>query len=226
MTSIGSDGDLCAVLARAGLPADNLLARRAALPAPLRDLHQRVLTSFAATGAPPAASQLAECARGHGVDLWQALRELADTELVFTDPDATAVTGAVPFAAGTSPHRVRIAGGPQAFANCAIDALGIAAMLDRDIDIASTDPHSSEAVTATSRAGGWSWRPPDAVVFVGSSGTGPITECCCPVINFFTSAGNATAYQQHHGLSGFVLTMAGAVRAGALVFGDLMREPA
>jgi hypothetical protein len=33
VTSIGSDGDLCAVLARAGLPADNLLARRAALPA-------------------------------------------------------------------------------------------------------------------------------------------------------------------------------------------------
>ena len=143
-----------------------------------------------------------------------------------TDADATAVTGAVPFAAGTSAHRVAITGGPQAFANCAIDALGIAAMLDRDITIDSTDPHSGEPVTATSRAGRWSWQPPDAVVFVGSRGTGPLTQCCCPVINFFTSAARATSYQQQHGLSGVVLSMAQAAHAGALIFGDLLHDPA
>lgn len=225
MISSDSDGDLPAVLARAGLPADNLLARRAALPAPLQDLHQLVLTNFATTGAPPTAVQLAERARAHGVDLRHGLRQLADTELVFTDPDATAVTGAVPFAAGASTHRVHIAGGPQTFANCAIDALGIAAMLNRDIDIASTDPHSRETVTATCHSGQWSWHPPAAVVFLGSRGTGPITQRCCPVINFFTSADHATAYQHHHGLSGVVLTMTQAGRAGALIFGDLMREP-
>lgn len=225
MTSSDSPGDLATVLARAGLPADNLLARRAVLPAHLRDLHQLVLAGFAATGAPPAAAELAAWARAHGVDLRHALRELGDTELVFTDPGATAVTGAVPFAAGTSAHRVGIAGGPQAFANCAIDALGIAVMLDRDIDVASTDPHSGEPVTATSRAGQWSWQPPDAVVFVGSRGTGPITQCCCPVINFFTSAEHATAHQQRHNMAGVVLSMTQAAHAGALIFGDLMREP-
>jgi Alkylmercury lyase len=111
-------------------------------------------------------------------------------------------------------------------ANCAIDALGIAAMLDRDIDINSTDPHSGAPVAATSRAGRWSWQPADAVVFVGSRGTGPITQCCCPVINFFTSAQHATTYQQRHGLSGVVINMAQAAHAGALIFRDLMREPA
>ncbi|GAA0469377.1 hypothetical protein Aca07nite_27960 [Actinoplanes capillaceus] len=226
MTSSGSDGDLATVLARAGLPADNLLARQAALPAPLRDLHRLVLAGFAATGAPPAPADLDAWASVHGVDLRHALRELGDTELVFTDADATAVTGAVPFAAGVSAHRVAIAGGPQAFANCAVDALGIAAMLDRDITITSTDPGSGEPVTATSRAGRWSWQPPDAVVFVGSRGTGPITQCCCPVINFFTSVAHATGYQQQHGLSGVVLGMAQAARAGALIFGGLLRDPA
>lgn len=226
MTSSGSDGDLATVLARAGLPADNLLARQAALPAPLRDLHRLVLAGFAATGAPPAPADLDAWASVHGVDLRHALRELGDTELVFTDADATAVTGAVPFAAGVSAHRVAIAGGPQAFANCAVDALGIAAMLDRDITITSTDPGSGELVTATSRAGRWSWQPPDAVVFVGSRGTGPITQCCCPVINFFTSVAHATGYQQQHGLSGVVLGMAQAARAGALIFGGLLRDPA
>lgn len=225
MTSSDSDGDLATVLARAGLPADNLLGRQAALPAPLRDLHRQVLAGFAATGAPPAPAELAGWANAHGVDLRHALRKLGDTELVFTDPDATAVTGAVPFAAGTSAHRVNIIGGPKAFANCAVDALGIAAMLDRDITIDSTDPHSGEPVTAANRAGQWSWQPPDAVVFVGSRGTGPITQCCCPVINFFTSAAHATAYQQQHGLSGVVLSMAQAAHAGALIFGDLLHDP-
>ncbi|MFY1573280.1 alkylmercury lyase family protein [Verrucosispora sp. WMMD703] len=183
------------------------------------------MASFATTGAPPPTSQLADSARAHGVDLPDTLRELSHTELVFTDPDTSVVTGAVPFAAGASPHRVRIASGPQAFANCAIDALGIAAMLNRDIDITSTDPHSGEPITATSRTGQWIWHPQTAVVFVGSRGTGPITQSCCPVINFFTNTDHATAYQHRHDLSGVVLTMPQAVRAGALIFGDLMREP-
>ena len=63
------------MLARAGLPADNLLARRAALPAPRRDLHQRVLTSFAAAGALPAASQLADWAHAHATMLTVTCRE-------------------------------------------------------------------------------------------------------------------------------------------------------
>lgn len=39
MNSSDSDGDLATMLSCAGLPPDNLLTRRAALPAPLRDLH-------------------------------------------------------------------------------------------------------------------------------------------------------------------------------------------
>ena len=80
--------------------------------------------------------------------------------LVFAIAEATAVTRGVPFAAGNaSTHRVQIGGGPTVAANCAVDTLGIPAMLGRDAEIHSTDPHSGEPVVATSRRGSWRWQP-------------------------------------------------------------------
>ncbi len=97
-------------------------------------------------------------------------------------------------------------------------------MLGRDTDVRSTDPVTGEPVRAVARGGQWSWEPPQAVVFVGSNGPGSITDSCCPVINFFASAGKAAAYQQQHGLRGEVLSLPDAARAAALIFGGLMQR--
>lgn len=227
MTEIPSIADRLNV---AGLPADDLLSRRAALPGPVQQLHRHILEGIATTGTPPTRAQLTGWAGELGIELSPALRALADAELVFTDTQGTTVTGGVPFAAdNVSVHRVRIVGGPAVAANCAVDALGIPAMLGRDAEILSSDPHNGEPVVATSQAGTWRWRPESAVVFVGSNGSsGPLTQSCCPVINFFTDEDNARAYQRQHHLEGDVLTMPEAAEAGALVFGDLLtgREPA
>lgn len=210
----------------AGLPADNLLRRRDALPGPVQQLHHYILEVIATTGTPPTSAQLTSWATELGTELTSALHALADAELLFTDADATAVTGGVPFAAhNASTHRVQITNGPTVAANCAVDALGIPAMLGRDAEIHSTDPHSGEPVVATSRRGSWQWQPEGAVVFIGSSGSGRLTESCCPVINFFTDADNARAYQRQHHLDGDVLTMPEAAEAGALVFGGLLSSP-
>ncbi|MGR7026179.1 organomercurial lyase [Geodermatophilus sp. URMC 62] len=219
MTEIPSIADR---LDAAGLPADNLLRRRAALPGPVQQLHHDILEVIATTGTPPTSAQLTSWATELGLELTPVLRALADAELLFTGAEATAVTGGVPFAAyNTSAHRVQISGGPTVAANCAVHALGIPAMLGRDAEIHSTDPHSGEPVVATSREGTWRWQPEKAVVFIGSSGSGRPTESCCPVINFFTDADNARAYRRQHHLDGDVLTMPGAAAAGALVFGGL-----
>ena len=216
-------------LQSAGLPADNLLNRRAALPGPVQQLYRRILATIATTGMPPTSAQLTSWAGELGTELTPALRALADAELIFTDTERETVTGGVPFAANNvSSHRVQIVGGPAVAANCAVDALGIPAMLGRDADIHSTDPYNGESVVATSREGTWQWQPASAVVFVGSNGSGPLTQSCCPVINFFTDEDNARAYQREHHLEGAVLTMPEAAEAGALVFGDLLtgRKPA
>lgn len=216
---------------QAGRPADDLLSRRRALPVPLQTLHRRALFTLARTGLAPTGDELASWAVELHLDLDGALHELADTELVFLDSTGTRITGGVPFAAAPTPHQVRIAGGPVVSANCAVDALGIGTMLDRDTDVCSTDPHTGEPITAISRAGQWTWQPSTTVVFVGSStgvgsaGTGRLTDTGCPVINFFTTPENAHTYQQEHALAGVALALPDAAAAAALVFGDLLREP-
>ena len=209
----------------AGLPADTLGARRAALPAAVQELHRRVLTSIATNGQPPADAVLATDAASLGVDLGAALDALARDELLFVTPDRRGVLGGVPFAAGPTAHQVFVHDGPTVSANCAVDALGIGAMLGRDTDVASADPLSGEPVTASERGGQWTWEPAGAVVFVGSSGDGAITDACCPVINFFASETNARDHQRSRGLTGDVLTMPEAAQAGVLVFGRLLAGP-
>ncbi|GAB3662693.1 hypothetical protein GCM10027596_24710 [Nocardioides korecus] len=206
----------------AGLPADNLLIQRASLPESLQMLHRQTLLALGQSGKPPTRHQLETWARELHIDLDASLRHLADTELVFLDPAGREITGGVPFAARPTAHRVRILDGPTVSANCAVDALGIAAMLGRDVDVESLDPLTGEPVTASSRSGHWTWQPVDAVVFLGSSGQGRLTETCCPVINFFTTRDTALAYQRTHALDGVVLAFSDAVEAGTLIFGGLL----
>lgn len=225
--------DLLDRIAAAGLPAEDLTSRRAHLPVPIQELHQRILSAIATAGQAPASAEVQQWAHELGVEAGSALGALAEAELVFLaapgsgEGSVPAVTGGVPFAGGDSVHRVRIAGGPEVRANCAVDALGIGAMVGRDIQVRSTDPLTGQAVTATSADRTWTFEPATAVVFVGSNGSGrPLTESCCPVINFFADEANARAYQERHHLEGDVLSLPEAAQAGALVFGHLLREPA
>lgn len=209
------------LLALAGAPARDLQVRLRSLPPGMQVLHQRVLSHLAKTGQGPSQEQLAGWATEVGVALPSAVTELADAELLFTD-SAGDVIGGVPFAEQRTAHQVRIGDGPVVSANCAIDALGISAMLGADTDVTSVDPHTGEKVTANSRDGQWSWQPPAAVVFIGSAGPGRVTDTCCPVINFFTTTANALTYQQDHHLQGTVLTFSEAVLAGKAAFGDML----
>jgi len=211
-----------ALLEAAGLPADKLMTQRDSLAEPLQLLHRRTLLTLGRSGNPPTRDQLETWAGELHLDLDLALRQMAESELVFLDPAGREITGGVPFAPGPTAHQVSVVGGPTVSANCAIDALGIAAMLDEDVDVESVDPSSGESFTASSRAGRWAWEPAESVVFVGSSGQGRLTETYCPVINFFTSRDHALAYQSAHALNGDVLTLADAVEAGALIFGHLL----
>ncbi|MFF3689701.1 organomercurial lyase [Streptomyces sp. NPDC002187] len=71
---------------------------------------------------------------------------------------------------------------------CAIDALGIPAMLGADVVIFSTYPVTGEAVTVTTRGGAAVWEPEGVVVFVGQRpGGGPAATACCDALNFFAS---------------------------------------
>jgi hypothetical protein len=125
------------------------------------------------------------------------LAALHDVDAIRLAPDGT-VRVAYPFSATPTRHRVRIGragpGGVDVYAMCAIDALGIAAMLDQDTLIESVDVTTGRPLTVTTTGGHTIWEPATAVVFIGTAaGDGPSADCCCDYLNFFAdrTAGEA-----------------------------------
>jgi len=133
------------VLKAAGIPRSRCGTERTArLRREERQLYHWILDRFA-RAAPPTAAQLA--AQAHALDLEPkaALATVAREDLVHTDDDG-AVLVAYPFSARPRGHRVTIDGGATVEAMCAIDALGIAPMLNQPIEISSKDPMSGSEI--------------------------------------------------------------------------------
>jgi hypothetical protein len=188
----------------------------------LRAVHQAILRSFAATGRAPEPESLEDAAAPFSA---AALAELAAGDFLCLD-QAGRITAAYPFSATATAHRVRIAGGGGAYAMCAIDALGIAAMLGTSVLISSADPVTAEPIAVTVDGSRSDWRPATAVVFVGRTAdqcAGPSAAICCSYINFFATASGAAAWAKAHPqIDGGILSQARALEVGEQIFGQLL----
>ena len=190
-----------------------------------RALYEWILRSFAA-GAAPAPDALADAASSFGVDGEAVLGVLAREDLVHHDPETGQVLVAYPFSGRPTAHRVRIDGGAEVFAMCAIDALGIAPMLSLTVEIVSRDPVGGGEVWVRLDPGdGAWWEPTEAVVLAGRVREGPSFDSCCQVLNFFGSTANAERYlREHRSVSGHPISIPDAITIGELVFGKLLSE--
>ena len=190
----------------------------------LRAVHQAVLRSFAATGHAPEQSLLDEAARPF--DASRVLAELAEGDFLYLD-QAGRISAAYPFSATTTPHSVQITGGASAYAMCAIDALGMADMLQASVLIRSADPTNGEPITVALDKGSSEWNPATTVVFVGRTAdqcAGPSAAICCDYMNFFTSHATAEAWASAHpGIIGGILSQARALQIAEQIFGQLLR---
>jgi Alkylmercury lyase len=196
----------------------------AALTGAERALYHWILRRFGAGNA-PAAHALGTEARRHGLDPDRALATLAAEDLVHTNEHGE-VTVAYPFSGRLTVHRVSIDGGPELHAMCAIDALGIASMLERPIAVASRDLVDGTTIDVRVKPDGQAvWQPTEAVVLAGRACEGPSFRGCCRVLNFFASAGNAERYlRAHREVAGFRISIPEAVVVGETVFGGIFVE--
>ncbi|MFI6683202.1 organomercurial lyase [Streptomyces sp. NPDC050485] len=191
----------------------------------LRAVQQTVLRHFATTGSAPGPAVLEPVAARFGRSARDVLAELAAEDFLTLD-ESGAIRAAYPFSAVPTAHRVSIAGGSEAWSMCAIDALGIPAMLGTDAVISPADPLNGTPVTVTVTGGRTEWEPRGAVVFVGRrSGPGPAAAVCCDTLNFFTDTANARTWAaQHQDVAGEVVDRAQAEQLGAQIFGPLLGE--
>ena len=193
-----------------------------------RQLHRAVLTAFIATGQPPTLAELERIARDHASDPSAALAELAAADIIAVD-DGGEIRAAYPFSPVATPIRVSWDGGPRAYAMCAIDALGMSAMLGKPILVTAAEPETGRSITVAVDRDEALWRPRTAVVFSGAIavGAGPSADLCCGYINFFTSARAARGWSgRHPDVTGNILRRDGALRLGIEEFGSLLRPAA
>jgi hypothetical protein len=189
----------------------------------LRDVLQAVLRSFAATGHAPDEAALDAAAAPHGVPAARVLAGLASGDFLTLDAHGQ-VAAAYPFSARPTGIEVTLPGRIRVAAMCAIDALGIPAMLGTDAVITSTDPVSGDPVRVTFVGGTAAWQPAGAVAFYGARPeSGPSAAVCCGYLRFFASRATAGQFAAAHPeAEGSILDPAAAQELGEQIFGGLL----
>lgn len=208
------------------MPSEALSAwRTRALPLdPMeKAVHQAILRAFAATGRPPAASELDTVTARAGRRSTEVLTALHEVDAIRLGPDGQIVV-AYPFSATPTRHRIRLGDQVEVYAMCALDALGVSVMLAQDTRIDSVDITTGQPVTVTTRDGQIRWKPATAVVFIGAdSGGGPSAECCCDSLNFFIDHDAAHAWANGHPrVRGQILNQAEAEDLAVRLFVSLL----
>jgi hypothetical protein len=198
----------------------------------LRAVHQQVLLAFAESGHAPARSVLEAAAARYGRTAAGVLADLHAGDFIQLD-EADRIRAAYPFSAVPTPHMVRIDSGPRVYAMCAIDALGMAAMLGRAVTIASADTRTGQPITVTVTKSGTAakWEPASTVVFEGClapCASGPAlsaAQVSCGHVNFFATSASAAAWAAAHPeVTGEELGQAAALRLGREIFGPLLAD--
>ncbi|SDU24993.1 alkylmercury lyase family protein [Jiangella alkaliphila] len=190
-----------------------------------RRVQLAVLTSFAETGRPPARTELLRLAGDLGTDPAAALAELADRDVVAFDAHGE-IRAAYPFSPTPTAIRVTWGGGPTVYAMCAVDALGMSAMLGRPVTITATEPDDDRVVTVEVDGDRAAWTPDTAVVFAGTTGDAccPSVDRTCSTINFFTTHEAARRWAHRHpDVTGSLLDQPEALACGITEFGALLR---
>jgi hypothetical protein len=195
------------------------------LTGPARRVHRAVLAVFAATGQPPSAADIEHLIRADDGDPGKVRAELAGAGLLAFTADGQ-IRAAYPFSPAPTPIRVSRDGGPDAYAMCAIDALGTSAMLGRPVTITASEPDTGRAITVNVDADQAQWTPRTAVVFAGAGGEPgcQAADRCCGYISFFATARAARAWARRHPeITGTVLRRQAALHIGINQFGILLQ---
>jgi hypothetical protein len=196
-----------------------------ALTPSARRLHRLVLAAFADTGRAPLRVDLWRVARDLGVDPGPVLTELTRRDVIAVDEHGE-IRAAYPFSPVPTRHRVTWDGGAGGHAMCAIDALGMSAMLGVPVTITSTEPGTGHSVTVQVDHGTARWDPDTAVVFAGNTGDAccPSVDRTCGHINFFTTPQAARDWAARNpDVTGNVLDQVQALASGVAEFGAFLR---
>ena len=192
-------------------------------------VHRFILETFAQTGRSPALEDIRS---------QFDLESLQDAEAMLSDLERRGsihrnsgdpfITHAYPFSNEPTRHRVRLAAGPEVYAMCAIDALGMPFMLKQDAEIASACEQCGGDIELRISNGQIIRKAPvGIVVWYGVLEEGCVVATdLCPDLNFFCSSEHLEAWaEERTSRAGDMLTLEQALERGRQSFEKLLQDP-
>lgn len=187
-------------------------------------IRRAILSAYATKGTSASASELSELTGFSRPEVIDILHRLCRRDLVVLAPDDR-IVGAYPFTDRATGHRVRF-GDRTVTAMCAIDALGIGAMLGVDTAIHSSCRLCGAAIRIETRENGQSLgavAPASAVVWSGVQ----YADACaatslCTVQAFFCTEEHLSLWREPRA-TGFRLSIEEALQVGKAIFGPMLQ---
>lgn len=195
-------------------------------PKHLQTLHRTILHHFIEMGQAPSLADLALVLTCSPFEVEAMLTELA-AKCLYRDRASGEILAAYPFSAPPTSHRLGLLNGREVFAMCAIDALGISAMLDQPVMIHSHCVQCGAPILLEVQDERLATiQPPSVVVWYQSAAADCVPAVAkCPGINFFCQAAHRVAWSNAHlDSEGDELTLATALERGAKIFRYLLRD--
>ncbi|OAF07775.1 pyridine nucleotide-disulfide oxidoreductase [Bradyrhizobium centrolobii] len=181
-----------------------------------------LLQLYAAEGQAPTLGDLAARTGLTEARVRPLLEDLRQRDLVVLEGER--IVGAYPFTDNDTGHRVRL-DTRTIRAMCAVDALGVGAMLDRDVEISSRCRHCNARIRIATEDRGRALadvEPRTAVVWLSLRyESGCAANSLCSVTEFFCSDEHLSAWRRHRpgDEPGVRLSMDEALQAGRAIFG-------
>ncbi len=190
-----------------------------------RTVHGKILERFLATGGPVKVEEVAVVLPAHDPgEVADAIARLDEKDLILVDGGRVIL--AYPFSGTPTGFLVVLTDGSERYAVCAIDALGIPAMLGQPVVIRSHCHHCLEPLELHVRpegpVGGG-----EVMVWVGERGDIRQKACSsiCLTLNFFRSEAHLRLWRETHPESpGAAAVLEEAFKVGAKIFGELLHD--
>ena len=188
-----------------------------------------LLRMYAESGRAPSIADLARQVEMNLQELEALLANLQSRDVIVRDTNSGAIIAAYPFAEGDTGYQVDL-GAQTLRAMCAIDALGIGAMFERDVCIRSSCSLCGTSIEVATLNRGKElayWTPETVIVWSGIRyEDGCAANSLCKVLAFFCSDAHLASWRhtQTDGAPGFRLSMEEGLEAGRALFEDSLKR--